>query len=196
MIQPARTTRLIRKTAWLLVLASAATPRSNVARAEDDRVAPITAFAVRAKLEPAPALRYRLLPPFADLTPGNAAILYTKISVGYQAQRSHEAYELDNKIIDWMDLPLDKLPRAEVERVVNDNASRWRRPIAPHAWKRATGNCRSAARNPGKSICPRRKAFVTSPGCSCFGAVGNRRSPVRRGYSHATNRPGHGEARC
>ena len=33
-------------------------------------------------------------------------------------------YELDNKIIDWMDLSLDKLPRAEVGRVINDNASR------------------------------------------------------------------------
>ena len=79
---------------------------------------------MHATSEPSPALRYRLLPPFADLTPGNAAIIYTKISVDYQAQRSRMVYELDNKIIDWMDLPLDKLPRAEVERVVNDNASR------------------------------------------------------------------------
>ncbi|HWA99662.1 MAG TPA: hypothetical protein VG713_14265, partial [Pirellulales bacterium] len=95
----------------------------NSARAEQG-VAPITSFTVQGTPEPSPALRYRLLPPFADLTPGNAAILYTKISVDYQTRRSRESYELDNKIIDWMDLPLAKLPRAEVERVVNDNASR------------------------------------------------------------------------
>ena len=117
-------THFRRAAANVLSLLSVFATTSALAQSASPKQAPVTAFVVQATREPLPALRYRLLPPFADLTPGNAAIIYTKISVDYQAQRSRESYELDNKIIDWMDLPLDKLPRAEVERVVNENASR------------------------------------------------------------------------
>ncbi|HEY4313417.1 MAG TPA: hypothetical protein VGN12_28460 [Pirellulales bacterium] len=102
----------------LLALVAITASASTVARAEDQPPAPIVKFDVMAMGEPSPALRYRLLPPFQDLTPGNAAIVYTKIAIEFGSGQSNAAYEEYNKVADWMDLPADQLPRAEVEEVL------------------------------------------------------------------------------
>jgi hypothetical protein len=100
----------------LLALVAITASASTVARAEDQPPAPIVKFAVVASDEPSPALRCRLLPPFQDLTPGNAAIIYTKNAVEIGVLRSKEAQEQFNKVVDWMELPTAELPRAEVEK--------------------------------------------------------------------------------
>jgi hypothetical protein len=74
---------------------------------------PVTNFDVHATPEPSPALKYRLLPSFLELKPGNAGIVYTKISVEFGIRG--DEYALLNKVADWLDEPIEKLPRAEVE---------------------------------------------------------------------------------
>jgi hypothetical protein len=112
------------RTAAIVLLLCLMAPTNSRAQSETPKQVPVTAFNVQATPEPSPALRYRLLPPFADLTPGNAALLYTKISVGYDGDHSPGWYNLNQKIAEWMDLSFDMLPRAEVETVVNAHSSR------------------------------------------------------------------------
>ena len=88
------------------------------------KTAPVTKFVVRATPEPVPALKYRLLPSFLDLKPGNAAIVYTKISVEFNSPRSEQWRDLDQKIADWQEEPVEKLPRAEVDAVLALHAER------------------------------------------------------------------------
>jgi hypothetical protein len=94
-------------------------------RADDTtNMAPVTKFVVRATPEPVPALKYRLLPSFLDLKPGNAAIVYTKIAVEFQGPLSDQAREIIEKIADWQEVPAEKLPRAEVEAALAMHAER------------------------------------------------------------------------
>lgn len=60
---------------------------------------------------PTPALKYQLLPPFMDRTPGNAAVFYGKVKAEKNAYfRSEEWAE---KIGRWVDAPLEELRREE-----------------------------------------------------------------------------------
>ena len=61
--------------------------------------------------EPRPALRYRLLPALLDLKPGNAAVFYNKAVLMWQQAQSKEDAQ---RASEWMEMPLDKLPRAEM----------------------------------------------------------------------------------
>ena len=65
--------------------------------------------------EPREALKYRLLPPLLDRTPGNAAIPYGKLVL--LVSEPNRAKKLE-KAADWLDLPLDKLPREEVRQTL------------------------------------------------------------------------------
>jgi len=93
-------------------------PSVRLAVADEQPQIPMTKLTVRAAAAPVPALRYRLLPPFIDLIPGNAALAYTKICVEFSAPQSPEARERQDKIAEWLDLPSDQLPRAEVDQVL------------------------------------------------------------------------------
>lgn len=80
---------------------------------------PAYQLTVPARGEPTPALRYRLMPPLAELTPGNAAPVYLsglllapKLSDDQKDQLA--AYEA---------MPGDKLPREEVARFLEPFAS-------------------------------------------------------------------------
>jgi len=78
--------------------------------------APVIQFVGPPTKESQPALRYRLLPPFLDLKPGNAALVYNKITMEFSTRRSPEASERDIRISsEWLDTPIDKLPRDKVE---------------------------------------------------------------------------------
>jgi hypothetical protein len=76
---------------------------------------------------PRPALKYHLLPTFAERTPGDAMPLYAKVLVvhmeGWQRacdQSLHDkelSSDLDN-IEKWMQMPLDELPRDRAEKLL------------------------------------------------------------------------------
>jgi hypothetical protein len=64
---------------------------------------------------PGPASSYRLLPDGRDLVPGNAAAIYYRSMAAFAENRglldgiNNSAWQL------WMTMPLDQLPRAEIE---------------------------------------------------------------------------------
>lgn len=63
--------------------------------------------------EPTPALKYRLLPPFTDEIPGNAAVYYGKIAAEETPFFTNRT--LWDKIEDvWPDMPLDQLRREDL----------------------------------------------------------------------------------
>ncbi len=88
------------------------------AASAEEAAAPVTRFSVRATGEPVPALKYRLLPPYIDLRPGNAALIYTKINIDFQGPQSPAGEKLDQRIVDWLEMPIDQLPRAEVDKTM------------------------------------------------------------------------------
>jgi len=65
--------------------------------------------------QPVPALKYRLLPSVLDRRPGNAAVLYNKIAMGFGdlRHRKHDA-----ELADWARTPLPQFPIEEVERAL------------------------------------------------------------------------------
>ena len=79
----------------------------------DEKVVRVT---VHPAAEPRAALEYQLLPPFFDRTPGNAAVHYGKVTA--EQRRFFGDTEMWEKIVKWLDTPLDELPRDEVRKVV------------------------------------------------------------------------------
>lgn len=75
---------------------------------------------VRITVHPAaearPALEYHLLPPFLDRTPGNAAVHYGKVTAEQAFFFGNK--ELQEKIFEWTQTPLDELPCDEVRGIV------------------------------------------------------------------------------
>lgn len=94
--------------------ARAAEPKAAAKKPEE---APPT---VRLTLHPAdaprPALKYRLLPPLLDRQPGNAAVFYNKAALMYQ--QNAELTKQGDKVSQWNELPLDKLPLDEIEKTL------------------------------------------------------------------------------
>ncbi len=62
---------------------------------------------------PAAALEYPLLPRFVDQYPGNAATLYIKVTTLMAARQDPQ--EFWEKVDRWCEMPLDKLPRGEIQ---------------------------------------------------------------------------------
>jgi len=66
--------------------------------------------------EPRPALRYFLLPPLLERRPGNAAVHYGKVKAEQNAFFCNN--ELQTKIAEWSNTPLDKFPKEEARKVL------------------------------------------------------------------------------
>jgi len=64
--------------------------------------------------EPRPAMKYFLYPPLLERRPGNAAVLYGKVTA--EQQQFFGNKELWEKILKWVDMPLDKLPKPEMHK--------------------------------------------------------------------------------
>ncbi|MCC6127025.1 MAG: hypothetical protein IT426_18860 [Pirellulales bacterium] len=77
---------------------------------------PVVKIVLHPMGEPRPALRYRLLPPFLDLKPGNAAVLYNKIPAARGLFWNDD--EKINKICELAEAPLDKLRGDEASRLL------------------------------------------------------------------------------
>jgi hypothetical protein len=65
--------------------------------------------------EPQPALKYKLLPEFIDLKPGNAAVFYNKLTA---ASSGYFTYETQEKASDWTDAPLAELRTEKVRSAI------------------------------------------------------------------------------
>ena len=76
---------------------------------------PVVALSIRPAPEPQPALKYRLLPDVWELEPGNAALLY---DTAIQLVSEKSQAEQIEKVRDWLDVPLEELPRDEIRRTL------------------------------------------------------------------------------
>lgn len=63
--------------------------------------------------EPQPALKYRLLPEFIDRKPGNAAVYYGKVTAERQAYFGSSGREWRDKVLRWINTPLEELLEEE-----------------------------------------------------------------------------------
>jgi hypothetical protein len=88
---------------------------------------------------PRPAMKFRLLPRLSEQTPGNAALLYDTIFIRIaEEDGTKEALSKDmkdekekekfytnaDKLSLWLDTPLDKLPKDEIRKIL-DNVEPW-----------------------------------------------------------------------
>ena len=87
---------------------------SAPAKAPAEEKVPTSSLVLQSADEPREALKYRLLPPLVDRTPGNAAIQYQKLALLV----SDRVKKLQ-QVADWLDLPMDKLPREEVRQTLD-----------------------------------------------------------------------------
>jgi len=71
--------------------------------------------------EPKPALKYLLLPPFVERRPGNAAVHYGKVKAEQNAFFCNN--EIQTKIAEWSNTPLDKFPKEEARKVLPSSNS-------------------------------------------------------------------------
>jgi len=84
---------------------------------DDPDVLPVIKFHVSARGEPTPALRYKFLPTFRELKPGNGALVYAKVTVPFEGPRGRGASEMDQRFgNDWLETPVEKLPRDKVDK--------------------------------------------------------------------------------
>jgi hypothetical protein len=67
--------------------------------------------------EPRPALKYKLLPSYIDLKPGNAALFYNKIPA--ESHRFFADSKMWEKACDWMEAPLAELQKDDVRKTIN-----------------------------------------------------------------------------
>jgi hypothetical protein len=104
---------------WFVVAALGALPLCGHVRGADeteDKSIQVRKLSLAPAAEPVPAMAYRLLPRHLDQKTGNAALLY------YSAAAlcpDKEPDDVSEKIAEWRDLPVDKLPRKEVEQALS-----------------------------------------------------------------------------
>ena len=67
---------------------------------------------------PVPAFKYRLLPDTLDLYPGNAAVLYLT-ATSHNLMGNFEPWIDQAPVEEWLKMPIDQLPRSEVEKYVD-----------------------------------------------------------------------------
>ena len=71
---------------------------------------------VRPSAAPRPALRYRLLPDVTDRTAGDASLLYMIAAKRMPEPTRYGELFPENETVDYLNMPLDRLPVADVER--------------------------------------------------------------------------------
>jgi hypothetical protein len=109
--------RRIVETLWVLVAVLPAAAFGQAASSsmyEEGKSIPVVLYP---SAEPQPALRYQLLPPFLERTPGNAAVLWNQLPAERSGffSRLYEKGGPWEKIEKWMDIPLDD-PREKAYR--------------------------------------------------------------------------------
>ncbi len=104
---------------WYLIAALGALPLCSAVHGAEktkDRSAEVRTLSLVPAAEPVPAMSYRLLPRYLDQKTGNAALLY------YSAAAlcpDGDSEDIQEKISDWRDLPVDQLDRKEVDEALS-----------------------------------------------------------------------------
>lgn len=109
------TRRAARSGPALLVLAASIALPARAADLTTDKV-PVVALEVSPAAEPRPALKYRLWADLLEEQPGNAAPYYYRAIVLLRSAPEASRKEFDEKYKAWIEVPLDKLPREEVDK--------------------------------------------------------------------------------
>ena len=108
---------------WYLIAALGALPLCPAVRGADtttDKSVEVRTLSLVPAAEPVPAMSYRLLPRYLDQKTGNAALLY------YSAAAlcpDGDSKDIQEKISDWRDLPVDQLDRKEVDEALSSFSS-------------------------------------------------------------------------
>lgn len=111
--------RAARSGAALLVLAASSALSARAADLPADAV-PVVALEVSPAAEPRPALKYRLWADLLEEQPGNAAPYYYRAIVLLRSVPEASRKAFDEKHKEWLEVPLDKLPREEVDKQLAD----------------------------------------------------------------------------
>jgi len=82
----------------------------------EDKSIQVRKLSLSPAAEPVSAMAYRLLPSLLDQKTGNAALLYYSAAALCPDKEPEDLYE---KIDKWRELPVDKLPRKEVEQALS-----------------------------------------------------------------------------
>ena len=100
-----------------LALGQAASVQSaDGGKRSDEDKAPTVKLVLHPAAEPRPALKYHLFPPLVDRRPGNAAVLYGKVTAEqWPFFTDRERWE---KIVKLIEIPLAEFPKEEADRVL------------------------------------------------------------------------------
>ena len=112
----------------LIILSHSASPASAQfmeRNPEDQDRTTIYRVAVDARSPAPPVMRYRLVPAWNDTTNANAATQYHRAILTISQSMAHVPDQLEfwEKFETWRTIPLDQLPRQEVEQVVQSFSS-------------------------------------------------------------------------
>ena len=92
----------------MILAISAVTPaRGQAGPEKQEESKPSLTLVLHPAAEPRPALKYQLLPTALERHPGNAAVMYGKVTADRALLFSNE--ELWDKIIHWQETPLEEL---------------------------------------------------------------------------------------
>jgi hypothetical protein len=104
---------------WCVITALGTLPLCGHVRGADeteDKSIEVRTLSLVPAAEPVPAMAYRLLPRHLDQKTGNAALLYYSAAALCPEK---EPEDVSEKISEWRDLPVDQLPREEVEKALS-----------------------------------------------------------------------------
>src|SRR5262245_22056003 len=101
-----------------MLLAGAVQAQVVKVQDENGTEPPTYKMTVSAAAEPKPALKYHFLVPPVDQIKGNAATFYYKSMVFEEPDWVYQLSQmpLADKVEKWLETPLDKLPKAEIEK--------------------------------------------------------------------------------
>ena len=100
--------------AQIVSVVQADEPSLTAGGSSDDR-APVERLTLHPAAEARPALGYQLLPSLLERKSGNAAVIYNKAGMRFTGEKFDE---LQQKLSDWAEMPLDKLPRDEIREAL------------------------------------------------------------------------------
>jgi hypothetical protein len=101
---------------WALLALFAAAPVVRPSTCNAEPRVEVKKLLLHPAPEPRAALGYRLLPPFLEQRPGNAAVLYNKVAIRYGDAQPRDAQEF----AEWAKTPLAKLPAEEVRKTLTE----------------------------------------------------------------------------
>ncbi len=105
--------------AVIFVFALAAAPRTLAQGQPPPRLPPTVRLELQPAAAPVPALKYALLPPFFERTPGNAAPLYYRMILMLNSSRNRQT---DVRVVDLLGQSPGEMPRDEVRQILAEKA--------------------------------------------------------------------------